>query len=326
MSHDLHFFKKCETKGSPGFFSSVKNLICPSGSASQETDEEMLRYLGQFRHFSNPDITPDGFDAGYLNPDTGSQFFFNLHRLAIPEFEKENRFAGYAYAGLSCTLNYCRPLFFMLEAAPIIEKFAKKFDLAVLDIQDTQPGQLPKPCQAFNLILSYEKANTASTQSMIKNLGPDAKVLSGTDPTAYLPPEKALFWWEYMFNKHDIDAQMEENDIDLYVPELMILRRNSDGVLLTMMALGEGVGYIVPPCDVFFINRNNNSETGFILASDLIPLLKPYLTETIILNKTFFVLSSENANRFIETLRTLPITDDHEKYTGLLPGSFIDIR
>lgn len=327
MSYIVYFFRKRESEKPGGLLSSVRNMLGNSGSSSGNLDKEMMRFLSQIGHFPGPESADDGFDAGYLNPDTGTQFFLNLHRSQIPELENEVRFPGYEYTGLSCTLNCCRPLYFMLEAAPVIEKIARKFNLEILDTQELHRDRAPRTCMAHELILSYEQINTATIREMVNDLGSGkTEVISGPDPRNYLPPEKSMFWWEYMFNRHDIRAQLEGREIDLYVPELMIMKRNSEGQLLTMMALGEGVGYLMPPSDMFYIMRNNDTEKGLIMASDLLQHLGPYLIQTTILGKTFQVLSTDKAEEFTDTLRKIPLMPISGTFTGIQPGNFIDVR
>jgi hypothetical protein len=326
MSYTIYFFRKRESDKSGGVLSSVRNILGGTSIAGN-LDKEMLRFLSQFGHFPGPEPVADGFDAGYLNLDTGTQFFLNLHRSQIPELENEVRFPGYEFTGLTCTMNCCRPLYFMLEAAPVIEKIARKFNLEILNDTDLHKASSPRICMAHELIMSYEKANTTAVREMAKSMGNGSnEVLSGTDPRNYLPPEKTMFWWEYMFNRDDIRAQLEEHQIELYVPELMVMKRKSDGELLTMMALSEGVGYLMPPSDMFYILRNNDTEEGFIIASDLLQHLGPYLIQTTILNKTFNVLSTEKAKEFAQTLKQIPLMPVSGMFTGVQPGNFVDVR
>jgi hypothetical protein len=131
----------------------------------------------------NPDFCEYGFDNGYMNPDSGTQFFSTCTGPKLCHLKKRTVSRVMHITGLSFTLNYCRPTYFMLEAAPIIEKFSRRFGLAILDLNDIQPVKTSKTCQALNLIHSYEKANMVSTRRMIHNL----------EPNGQGPPEKAFF-------------------------------------------------------------------------------------------------------------------------------------
>jgi hypothetical protein len=322
MSHDLHFFKR---DGGQGLFSSVKNLLGKPAPEEKKTDNEMLGFFTQIVYFNKPDITPDGFDIGYLNPDTGSQFFFSLHRATIPEYEKENRFPGYAYTGLTCTLNYNRPVTFMMEAARVIATLTKKFDLYILDDGDPAPSPVPKPCDITGLILYYAHANAVATNNMLSGLSRDTKFLVGPDPSAHFP--KAQDWWMYMFLKRAIATLFERDGVDLFVPELGVFRRKGDDTLFTVMAFGEGIPYLIPSCDVFFVQRKKDfSECGFVPAADLLRVLEPFLGEATVFDMKFRVLPKKDALQFAETLQTVPIDTRLDEYSRIAPGNFLDFK
>ncbi|MFA5269491.1 MAG: hypothetical protein WC379_16120 [Methanoregula sp.] len=324
MSHQLHFFTKNK---SGGILSSVRNILGQPAGSGKNNDDELLRFFGQYLFFNKPDITPDGFDIGYLNPDTGSQFFFNLHRSDIPEFEKEHRFPGYSFNGLVFTVNYNRPLTFMTEALSIIMKLAKTFDLFILDDGDPSPNPVPKPFDATMLILDYAHSNVVSTNNMLKGHSRDTKFLVGPDPSAYLPSEKAQDWWTYMNRKRAIATIFERDGVDLFVPELWVFRKKGVETLFTVMAFGEDVPYLLPPCDLFYVQRKKDlSECGMVPASEMMRVLEPYLGEATVFDMKFRVLPVKDAERFAETLQTIPLDTDLEEYTRLAQGNFLDFK
>src|SRR5438552_15954103 len=80
------------------------------------TEDDFISY---FRTRNNYKVS--GTDAGYFNEDTGVYFSFSYE-------DQQECIASF-------DINYWRPSFFALEAAPEIESFASHFDLIVDDPQ-----------------------------------------------------------------------------------------------------------------------------------------------------------------------------------------------
>lgn len=291
-------------------------------------EEHVFAFLKVWGRFPCPEKAGDGFDAGYLNQETGAQAFFNLHRDTIAALEKEHPCLGFQFTGFTAMLNLVRPSYFIREAAPIIEAVCKKFDLYVLDLQGEKSRNLvPQPCRAPELVKSWEEANESSIRALATRSGSGGKkpeTLIGPDLTAYLPKEKSLAWWRYTYHADGIREKLAEEGEEVYVPELMILRRTRDGALLRAMALTDYTGYLIPSCDAFYISRNDFSESGVVASEALLPAIADQLQPWEYGDQQLRLLRLENAERIAGEIRKLKL-EKAGGYELITPGQFIDV-
>jgi hypothetical protein len=333
MSYDLYFYRKTEDRkadGRPAKKGILGFLKRDNDDGTLLNDSELLAFLQSCGHFPAPELAADGFDAGYLNQETGTEAFFNLHRDTIPSVEREAAYPGFQYTGLSFTLNLIRPLYFGLEAMRIVAGMCKKFNLYVRNPQDGDMGGngQPQPCTYAMLVSSWMVTDTQATRHQIsecrrQGFG-NVQFLIGPDLSAYLSSDKAWAWWEYTYSKDQIAAQIEDSGVAAFVPGLRVFRRKRDNTLLVGMALVEDVRYVFPPCDLFFVQRNGCKENGFAEAAGLLGKMKGSLAPARYGNIGLKILPAEAAKAFVGDIRGLAL-ESPDDYEIVRPGRFIDV-
>lgn len=333
MGFDLYFYKKIgENTGKKGLLGFLKGNVTDNDSIDSD---ELLSFLMSFGNFPGPQKTNDGFDAGYLNSGsranigTATHIVFRLHRDEIKEHEGHHSFSGFKYTGFSAFMNMVRPIYFGYEAAPIIEAVCNKFGLYIVDPLDTLIGGTgsPKICVADDIIKSWEASNTKIGKSMLardKEQG-NVKYIIGPDMSLSLKKEKSLAWWRYKRHMPDIAEYRAKNDFFGYVPDIRPYRRKNSHSVLLGMVLAEDVGYLIPQCDIFFINRNDGEEMGFVGSDTLMGRISEYLEPWHYADIDFKVLPVENAKKIIDIIRAIEL-DPPENYSAVTPGSFVDFE
>ncbi len=320
MTHQLFFYSKGESAprsgGLAGFFKKPVN--------KDDLDKRLLDYLKGYEHFNVPDITPDGFDMGYFNKSTGANVFLNLHR-NNPE---GMQFPGYRYTGLTYTINSFRPLYFGYETMPILEAICRKFDLYVVDPQDFEIGGSgkPKPCSSNELIDCWRASNKKATA----RLAGDSRARQGTvqylvgpDLDLFLTEDKAIGWWRYTSKKEALAQRLYEADVPLFVPNLMILKRKADHKLFVTMAFTEGVGYVLPPCDLFFVVKHGD-VMGIAYPETLLPIIGEYLKPFECDTPNLRMLSGEDADNVSGAVNGITFDADPQDFEPAPPGKFLD--
>ena len=140
MSYDLHF---C-TKGHPA-----------------PPPAEILAWARQQVHFTVNVTSDRDFQCWYENEHTG--VYFGMEHLREPAGDGAESIAPEHYADVQITfkMNYLRPSFFAYEAMPVVDEFAQRFSLLVIDPQDHEIGgdASPKQCRAEELTKAWLKSN-----------------------------------------------------------------------------------------------------------------------------------------------------------------------
>lgn len=94
---------------------------------------------------------------------------------------------------------------------------------------------------------------------------------AGRDP-AYLPQERAAYWWEYATGRADLRLTWPSPDI--HVPDLVLLQRRDGGRVELILIWPEEAGaLIVPAADrVLFRRRGGHLSATASAPADLVPL------------------------------------------------------
>ena len=322
MSHELHFYVHAGDKPvKKGLLGPLKAEL----SDGHVAVEELKTFFHRCGHFRATDPTEHGFDENYYNKHTGTSIAFRLNTGTIHEMESRYSFPGFNYTGLSVSIEYFSPAYFAHEAAALLEAMCREFRMYVLD---PQLSPLLKKCMAVTIIRSWEIGN----ENAVKK-GLSGKALPGQEeghPTEnrlarpYMPRDMMMAWWKYMYRKEEMTRRVRETPVRVHVPEWKIIRRVGHDKLYLAMTLAEGIGYVMPPCDVFLVKRNRFSEVGAIEADVLLPKIKEFLKPWSFSGMDFNVLTSPDARRMAKVLRETQLEDLH-KYEQIAPGSFIDV-
>lgn len=320
MSHELYFYVNAEDKPvKKGLFGPLK-----ADSGEDVLRDELLAFLQATGHFTVISSKESDFEGHYFNRHTGTEIAFRLRAGTIHDVECRYSFPGFNYTGLSVAIEYFRPAYFAHEAAPVIEAMCKKLRMYVLD---PQLSPLLKKCIANTIVRSWELGNEHAVLEALGNReGQDpAAAPEGRMARPYMPRNQSMAWWKYMSRKEELRVRIRSKPDGVFVPEWKIIRRVGGKKLLLAMTLTEGIGYIMPQCDVFLIKRNRLKEVGAVDASELLPRIKDYLRPWTFSGIEFNVLTSPNARRIAPILRETKLESIRE-FEQIAPGSIFDVE
>lgn len=290
------------------------------GQGKEKSDDKtMLEFFSSFGNFPGPEKCGDGFDAGYLNEKTGTHVVFSMHRNKVPEMDSEHPYPGYTFSGLSVILNYNRPHYFMHEAALIIQAFCTRFNLRVYNPQDSEELM---SCTAEDLIRTYDIANTAISRHTLSQSGGTLITHVKSGPVPVMDRNSSHEFWEYMYNREKISSWMMDEDIELYVPDMMVLRDKKDGSLWRTMVLSDGVGYLMPSCEAFLIDSDSR-KPGIVQGDLLRERLSGLLHPVRILDREYLSLSIADSKSLTEKIHDLPRHNPSD-FDLFQPGMWLD--
>lgn len=226
--------------------------------------------LDQFStYFSNrPNYEVEGTQAWYTNEDTGVYFSFDHTRL---EGENED---GVSASVASFNLNYFRPPFFGLEAAPEITAFVRRFDLIVHDPQVHGMGDGDYSEDGF--LRGWNAGNAVGYRAILSQQGDEAQVHS-------MPDAKLLAAWEWNRQR----ARLQENLGEaVFVPKVAFFE--FDGGCVSGIVWTDAIPVLIPTIDVVVVVRQELAPRRFfrrqndIVAvswSDVAPLIEQFPVE-----------------------------------------------
>src|SRR5262245_16114055 len=182
---------------------------------------ELKDYFSSIPFFRVSEVAEGGVEFEYQNEGTGVHCLFSYSPLDAAELQ------GCGSSGLTFNLNFARPSFFAYETMPLVEDFAKHFDLVVENPQD----ETVNPADATSLISSWCSHNSSAV-GMLKKVAKDEEV-----EMHYLPERSATAWWQYMRLQHTLEDSIKD---DIFVPSLMILM-NPASEVFTMLLWPDGI-------------------------------------------------------------------------------------
>jgi len=191
---------------------------------SGRSDQDVLGYFRD-REF----YTVEENRVYYGNDDTG--VYFGL------EFDNGDR-PGFPIA---LNINYCRPSYFILEAAPAVQAFVDALDLAVFDPQGAMAdGQFNERA----MTATWNKGNVAAARE-IQNASSD-------DDTFDLPAETLKQAWQWNLNRARLQRSVGEAT---FVP--LIMFASIEGTTVTSAVWPDAIPAVLPKVDHLCISRND---------------------------------------------------------------------
>lgn len=217
--------------------------------ARSGSDQDALAYFRE-REF----YTVEENRVYYGNDDSG--VYFGL------EFDNRDR-PGFPIA---LNINYCRPSYFILEAAPAVKSFVDALDLAVFDPQGAMTdGQFDERA----MMATWNQGNIAATRE-IQNATPD-------DDTFDLPAETLKQAWQWNVNRARLQKSVGEAT---FVP--LIMFASIEGTTVTSAVWPDAIPAVLPKVDHLCISRNDlaprklfhkEPDVTFVAWANIEPLL-----------------------------------------------------
>jgi hypothetical protein len=272
---------------------------------------ELKQYFSSARSFQVNDIAEGGVEFWYKNESTGVYFVISYSPLDAAELE------GSGSAGLEFNLNYMRPSFFAYETMPIVEAFARHFDLLVEDPQE----ETVEPANTERLISSWRAHNSRAVSAMVdvaKNKGM---------ATHYLPEPRATEWWRYMHVRQEIEDSITE---DIFAPNLFILESPAKQ-MFTMLSWTGAISQFFPPCDFVFVQREKKrlfktvKDTGLVPYQTVMEAIAPLLDQYQVGNLKIGYLAPDKVEvmPLFQKLELEPV--DLSKHLSIASDSFHDV-
>jgi hypothetical protein len=163
----------------------------------------------------------------YGNDDTG--VYFGL--------EIGNR--DHAGFPIALNINYCRPSYFGLEAAPQIAAFVAELDLALFDPQGAMTGDRFDPTL---MIQAWNKGNVAATREI--------HAAAENEETFELPTEVLTRAWKWNFNRAQVQKSVGDS---VFVP--LIMFASIEGTTVTSTVWPDAIPALLPRVDHLCISR-----------------------------------------------------------------------
>jgi hypothetical protein len=199
--------------------------------------ERFARYFDSRSHYK-----VDLPQVWYQNEDTGVYFVFELGGKAESDED-----TGYP---VSLNVNFFRPSYFILEAAPEITEFVRSFDLLVLDPQTEGMGE--GEYKEELLISGWNHGNEFGYAAMLRD--PDGETI----PVS-LPTSKLVAAWSWNFKRQALQSELGEST---FVPQIMFLLVS--GQVATAAVWPDGIPIAVAEVDYLIVPRRELAPRRFL--------------------------------------------------------------
>lgn len=196
--------------------------------ASTLTADEFGAYFN-----TRPNYTVNNGQAFYENEDTGVYFSFD--------------YAPDEAGTVAFNLNYFRPHFFGLEAAPEVAAFVSALDLTIHDPQTDGMGDGPFTIEGF--LRGWNAGNRFGYRAILSQ---DERPELHVYPTAEL--ERV---WRWNLNRAALQSQMGEL---LFVPKFMFLKGPTQA--RSAVVWPDACPIFVPKADIVIVLRDELSNTS----------------------------------------------------------------
>jgi len=238
MSYDLYFYRRKNSK----------------------LEENRIREYLNTNLFS---IEQDGTQWFVENEDTETYFFINKNERETDEESIEifESFSDYENTHYSFNLNFLRPDFFGQFAFEFVDKFINDLDLYVLNPQSHVGEDSPIKPESGELYRNWSVLNAGHSATLFEKCG-----------LIYYPLDKSDYFFEYNLNRESLQEKLGD---DYYVPRLYLLKRISDGVVVTLSTWTQHIPNVFPLADYYLLNKKykkifrNIEEDGIISSSTL---------------------------------------------------------
>ncbi|MDP4093197.1 MAG: hypothetical protein Q8920_07525 [Bacillota bacterium] len=241
MSFNLYFYKKKEAPepGKAMLSEYFKKLHCFTVKTGDNGSEEFF----------------------YSNEETGVYFsFYYSKNESRPDFPD-----NYSYTGISLSIGCCRPVFFALEAMPVVESV--QVDLGFIIQNPLEDTKTTVKYSQEELVQAWEKQN----QAEIRAKGKEANL-------KYLSREMSLDIWKYSREKEKIQKDLGGK---YYVPKIYIIHNKETGELERAISWPEAIPQVIPECEYVIVSRTKPGFLGFRKKSQVGILKYDYLMSKI---------------------------------------------
>ncbi|MBK8207632.1 MAG: hypothetical protein IPK87_12725 [Planctomycetes bacterium] len=186
-------------------------------------------------HFSGrPNYSVQGTEAYYANEDTGVYFVFDWTPSDTEAFEDDPDSIQY---DVSFNMNYCRPSFFGMEAAPELGAFLDRFPSRVNDPQvDGMREGSSFSDEGFKQ--GWDAGNLFGVKALTR------QGRAGQDATC-LTRERLHSIWRWNFNRKQIQQAVGEG---IFVPIIMPMQHV--GGIHTIAVWGDLIPIVLPQVDL----------------------------------------------------------------------------
>ncbi len=188
----------------------------------------------------------EGTQAAYQNEDTGVYFAFDLASSseADDEADRPDHFASF-------NLNYYRPHYFGLEAAPVLKAVVEAFGCEIEDPQMEGLGDGPFNEEGF--LRGWNKGNAFAHRAVLQaDKGPKE---------VYCRPSHELeAIWRWNLGRSDLQRRMGKGT---FVPRIFWVV--VEGVLSSAVVWPDGIPELLPAVDVYFIAREQLAPRIFFM-------------------------------------------------------------
>lgn len=203
--------------------------------------------------------------AWYSNEDTGVYFSFEITAESDPADDEAPPSAA------SFNLNYFRPPYFALEAAPELLAFTRHFDVTVHDPQVHGMGDGEYSEEGF--FSGWNAGNRFGYRSIVNQAGADGNWHT-------VPESRLLEIWRWNVQRQELQDGLEE---DVFVPKIMFFE--VDGVTQSVVVWGDAIPILLPVVDLVLIPRDKLAPRSFFRRkadmtwmpwADLLPVLSEF--------------------------------------------------
>jgi len=217
-----------------------------------------------------PNYRVEGLTAIYENEETGVYFRFecNDQTSTVHDAEEPPHYAAF-------DLNYFRPSFFALEAAPEISAFVRHFGCKIGNARPGNQGVFDE-----NHFIEDWNYGNESSYGTIRRLHGDSM-----DGYHFRPEQELLRIWRWNYTRKSRSEAMRD---DLFIPK--IFWGLFDGILKSFCAWPDAIPSILPPVDGLWISRTNlapqplfgkkSDDQCFVPFETMRPLLEPYYVDS----------------------------------------------
>ena len=204
---------------------------------------------------AQPNTTTKGAEVRYSSLDTGVMFGFTLG-------ERPELF-GRTRAPVSLELPYLRPLAVGLEAAEIVERLVRTFELDVAE--PTGPGAAAFTKGGF--VASWKRGSRAAHRAR------------GETPEGRLAPALLSFVlegaWRWSYQRKELETWLRKTHSSIFVPKVSAVEDPAHPGITATSVVWSGGGSIALP-DVDIVNFIGSEGPSWIASKDLEPLLADF--------------------------------------------------
>jgi hypothetical protein len=178
--------------------------------------------------------------AVYENADTGVYFLFDLK-----SSDEESESQGIA----SFNLNYFRPHFFGLEAAPEVDAVVRHFGFSISDPQNEGMGDGPFTPEGF--VNGWNAGNAFGYRAILKS--------ENAPKVVYSRPRSELeSTWRWNLERERIQSTLGD---DVFVPRISWVMLG--GAVASAVVWPDAIPTLIPAVDLLIIPRDELAPRGF---------------------------------------------------------------